>query len=97
MGETISGLAEALGKFFALLVDSLTPRSMRLLLLAAVGMLGYIAWVQDAQIKGQQQALLEYRVEMAGFRADVKAVIKSADEGNAELRAIREWLMKAKP
>jgi hypothetical protein len=89
-------LGEALGKVIITVVDSLTPRTIRMLLLGLVVGLAYGWWLHDARLQKQQEAIQDYKVEMAGLRADMKAIVKSSEEGNEELKAIRQWLMARK-
>ena len=77
-------------------VDSLTPRAIRMLLLGLVVGLAYGWWMHDGRLQRQQDAIQDYKVEMAGLRADMKAIVKSSEEGNEELKAIRQWLMARK-
>lgn len=87
-------MGEALGKLLAVAIDALTPRSVRMLVLALACLNGYGWWLHDSRLQAQERSLVAYQVEMAGMRADLKAVLKSGEEGNEELRAIRKWLME---
>ncbi len=86
-------MGEAFGKLLTVVVDGLTPRSIRLLLVLLLVANGYGWWQHDQRLAAHEKAILEYRVEMAGLRAALKAVLARADEGNSELRGIRQLLM----
>ena len=77
---------DIISKVVVLVVDGLTPRAVRLLVVAGVIALGYGWWLHQASIASQEG-------EVKGLRSDVKAVLQRTDENNAELKTIRQWLM----
>ena len=86
-------MGEAIAKLFTLVVDSLTPRSVRVLLIFSVALLGYVVSVHNNRLDAVDAAEKQHQIDMAELRANLKAMVQRADEGNAELRAIRQWLM----
>lgn len=87
-------MGEAIGKLIGLVVDSLTPRWMRVLMVAIVAANAYGWWLHEQALAEQREARMADKVEMAGLRSDIRAMVSRADEGNAELRAIRQWLIQ---
>lgn len=89
MGDT----GEAVGKFLNITVDSLTPRSVRLLMLAAIGFLTYEMWAINERVNQHEETLSGLKQSIVEVQAYQKATLKSVEEGNADLQFIRRRLM----
>lgn len=87
-------MGESLGKLLAVAIDALTPRSVRMLILALACLNGYGWWLHDKRLEAEERALVEFQKEATKQTVQLEFISKSMDEGNAELKAIRQLLMQ---
>lgn len=89
-------MGEAIGKVILAFVDALTPRSIRLIILAAVVGNGYGWWRHEKRLDEHEKAATEFKAEVKSEFGKIGVQLQTmndrAAEGNSQLREINQWL-----